>query len=254
VLSHLIAMLGTVYASAVYRAPSDATAMVPAASMPSAHGLDDLQQALRGAQLLAAREVLDHLPYGLIAVDHTGQVLLDTVSARRILAAADVMAIQNGVVRAVAPDEDERLHAALAHVCAAPVTATTRAELVRLSGGNGNLALLLMPLRAAGDRRLAAVLIPDRHRAAAVARLLGHLFELTRSESELLRLTLTGSSVGEAAAELHLRTRTALERWRDVCWKLRAHSEADCLRLLRLALMLPVDLLANEAADEAAMP
>jgi DNA-binding CsgD family transcriptional regulator len=248
-------MLSALYASA------HRVRLPDLASVAQAEGLEPppdeparLARAIPASQALAARALLNHVPYGVIATDHAGRLLFGSDSALRVLAAETVLTVNDGVVRAVRLEDDEQLRALLVRVCIVPRPPTSPAELLTVGSGPQAVTLLATPMRNTRDRRLAAVLMPDSHRAAATCRLLAHLFGLTRSESELLKLTLTGRTVGEAAAELKLRARTAYERWRDVCLKLRARDESECLRLLHLALLLPVDDLVQQVRTVQRVP
>jgi DNA-binding CsgD family transcriptional regulator len=247
VLAELIGVLAAVYGSGERGRRSRFPTATPAdhGEAPT-HEPALLARSIAASQTLAARALLDHLPYGLIATDHVGRVLFVSESARRVLEAGTILTSVDGAVHAVSPDDDGRLRAALARVCVVAGPATSPAELLTMGSGTEPVTVFVTPMRNGRDRRLAAVLLPDSHRAAAACRLLGHLFGLTRSESELLKLTLAGRSVSEAAVELNLRARTACERWRDVCWKLRTRNESECLRLLHLALLLPVDDFAEQ--------
>ena len=84
---------------------------MPAAAPPSVatvQDLDLLSRAMEASQALSARALLDHLPYGLIATNPAGRVVLANVSARHVLERGNVVTMRGGVVHAATQREDDQ--------------------------------------------------------------------------------------------------------------------------------------------------
>jgi DNA-binding CsgD family transcriptional regulator len=242
ILNAAVALVGAMYGRTpdAWRVANIATPIAMPAQ-PVCGSPDDVRQALMMTTSMAARALLDHLPFGIVVADATGRVVFDTAAARRLFDVGHVFSVREGLIHGVTVQGDCTLPAALARACMPPSRGRPRVIPVSLSSSHADVTALVIPLCMGAGARLAAVLLPDHRRARATAGLLSQLFGLTGTESDVLLHMISGRSVAEAATQLQVQTRTAREAWRTVWLKLGTRNDSECLQLLRLALLLPRD-------------
>jgi DNA-binding CsgD family transcriptional regulator len=213
-----------------------------AALNPMDHPSAQIAAAHHAAQRAAALEVLDSLPFGVIALDVRRQVRLINVPAQRFIDSAQVLEIRDGLIAAAASEDAGVLEGLVRHL--------HEREALPFAGGHVTLRrrwsqqsarlLVLVSTGAHIDELLVVLLCPDPARIRMLATVLVDLFGLTPIESQLAMLMLEGLTIEEAARVRHVTTKTARAQWQTVLWKIAADSEHQVMSLLRTALALPI--------------
>jgi len=181
------------------------------------------------------RMLVDHLPFAVVIADATARVLLANAPALHALRLGQMIASRDGRVHTADPVASGRLRSAIAQACAPqgsdlPVLVPTAPEAPWC-----HVAVIGVER---GGVRFAAVLFPDSQRLNGVARIMTALFSFTAAEARMAVLVLEGRTLTQAASALGIRTRTALETWRNVRLKLRTRTDSECLRVLGGALLV----------------
>jgi DNA-binding CsgD family transcriptional regulator/PAS domain-containing protein len=220
--------------------PDDETKRLHALLMPH------VQQALRidgrMRQLRASRtnnsDVIDRLPYGLIALDHAARLLFLNRMAEDIVVAAAGLRLGPRGLAGLRPREDGQLQAAIG-LAMAPAPAASTVILPRPSSPRP-LRVIVAPAQR-HDAPLPAIFPapavllflhdPDRVVAPPTA-LLRSLYGLTPREAELAACLARGAGMAEAAEALQVTPKTAANYLRQVFRKTGARRQADLARLL----------------------
>jgi DNA-binding CsgD family transcriptional regulator len=215
--------------------------------------LPHLQRVLRMHHRLTELEVerdaafgaLDHLPWGVVLVDHHGSRLVANRRAQEILMAGDGLMAHGDSLRAELADETARLDRLL---CSALKGAGDQApsaggtlSITRPSGAHP-LSVLVVPLRTKaevlGDRVPAAAIFlsdPDM-RPDSNEQHLRELYALTVVEARLAAWLSQGKSVEEAAAAMGVTVNTARAYLKRIYNKTGVRRQSELMRLLLLAL------------------
>ena len=215
--------------------------------------LPHLQRVLRMHHRLAELEIernaafdaLDHLPWGVMLVDHQGHRLVANRRAQEILMAGDGLMAHGDSLRAELADETARLDRLL---CSALKGAGDQApsaggtlSITRPSGAHP-LSVLVVPLRTKaevlGDRVPAAAIFlsdPDM-RPDSNEQHLRELYALTVVEARLAAWLSQGKSVEEAAAAMGVTVNTARAYLKRIYNKTGVRRQSELVRLLLLAL------------------
>ena len=205
----------------------------PSAQIVAAH---------HAAQRTAALEVLDRLPFGVIALDVSRRVRLISVPAQRFIDSANVLEIRDGLIAAAASEDASVLEELVRHVQHHDAEPLARGHVTlrrRWSPQSARL-LVLASTNADLDELLVVLLCPDPARTRILATILVDLFGLTPVESQLAMLMLEGLTIEEAARVRHVTAKTARAQWQTVMWKIAADSDHQVMSLLRTALALPM--------------
>jgi DNA-binding CsgD family transcriptional regulator len=193
----------------------------------------------------AAFDALDHLPWGVVLVDHHGNRLVANRRAQEILMAGDGLMAHGDSLRAELADETARLDRLL---CSALKGAGDQApsaggtlSITRPSGAHP-LSVLVVPLRTKaeglGDRVPAAAIFlsdPDM-RPDSNEQHLRELYALTVVEARLAAWLSQGKSVEEAAAAMGVTVNTARAYLKRIYNKTGVRRQSELVRLLLLAL------------------
>ena len=215
-----------------------------AALDPTDHPSAKIAAAHHAAQRAAALEVIDRLPFGVIALDITRQVRLINMPAQRFVDSANVLEIRDGRIAATASEDASVLEGLVRHVRQRDALPFAGAHVTlrrRWSQRSARL-LVLASTGAHVEEPLVILLCPDPARIRMLATVLVDLFGLTPIESQLATLMLEGLTIEEAARVRHVTTKTARAQWQTVLWKIAAKSEHQVMSLLRTALALPIPL------------
>jgi DNA-binding CsgD family transcriptional regulator/PAS domain-containing protein len=203
----------------------------------------ELYRMLAGAVNLtvALENSIDRLPIGVILVNAAGKAVAVNRSGKELLERHGGLRLGvDGVLRAAEPQAQAELTRLVAEAsrCGASATGCGGTLHVTTASGGSALALLVTPLRlerqALDDPRvLAAVFLrdPDR-RPAATEEALQQLYGLTRAESRLASLLVSGLSLEEAAKRLGVTTNTARTHLKRVFAKTRTSRQGDLVSLL----------------------
>ncbi|HOX43790.1 MAG TPA: helix-turn-helix transcriptional regulator [Myxococcota bacterium] len=203
----------------------------------------ELYRLLAGALNLsvALENSIDHLPIGVILVDALGKAIAVNRSATELLGRHEGLQLgADGLLRAAEAEAQAELGRLIAEAsrCGASATGCGGTLNVTSSSGGRALALLVTPLRlerqALEDPRvLAAVFVRDPdHRPAATEEALQQLYGLTRAESRLASLLVSGLSLEESAKRLGVTTNTARTHLKRVFAKTQTSRQGDLVSLL----------------------
>jgi DNA-binding CsgD family transcriptional regulator len=199
-----------------------------------------LEQLVRSAGLATAETcqmLIDHLPFAVVIADATGLVLLAIDPALHALRLGEIIASSDGRIHVADPVASDRLQAAIARACA-PRESDPPPVLISVTPEAPWRQVLVMRITRGLDARYAALLFPVSRRLNGAARILASLFSFTAAEARMAVLVLEGRTLAQAACVLGVRTRTALETWKNVRLKLRTRTDSDCLRVLCAALLI----------------
>ena len=199
-----------------------------------------LEQLVRSAGVATAetcRMLIDHLPFAVVIADATGLVLLANDPALHALRLGEIIASRDGRIHVADPVASDRLHAAIERACA-PRESDPQPVLISVTPEAPWRQVVVMRITRGLDARYAALLFPDSRRLNGAARILASLFSFTAAEARMAVLVLEGRTLAQAASALGVRTRTALETWKNVRLKLRTRTDSDCLRVLGAALLI----------------
>jgi DNA-binding CsgD family transcriptional regulator/PAS domain-containing protein len=218
--------------------------------MPHLQRATLIQRRLRGVDLerAAASEAVDRLPYGVVILDETGQILFVNAAGEEMLAEGDGLRTVGGRLSAIPRREADALRHLVAKASAPPGRLPEGAAgflQVSRPSGQRDFALLIAPLRldmfALTNRRPAAIVfITDPERAAVgVEAILRRLFALTPAEAEVTAQLLRGRSLEEIRAELGTSVHTTRTHLKRVFAKTGTRSQAE---LVRVILRSPAEL------------
>jgi DNA-binding CsgD family transcriptional regulator len=206
------------------------------------HSSAHIAAAHRMAQRIAARAVLDRLPFGVIALDVMRRVRLVNTPAQRFIDEGHVLEIRDDQIAPVASEDAGALETLVRQLQDDVAWPSTGGHLTLHRRASPQLARLLV-LASTGARTedmLVVLLCPDPARTRMLATVLVDLFGLTPVEAQLALLMLEGLTVAEAALVRGVTTKTARAQWQTVLWKVAADHEGQVLSLLRTALALPM--------------
>jgi DNA-binding CsgD family transcriptional regulator/PAS domain-containing protein len=192
-----------------------------------------------------ALHALDHLPWGVILVDHQGRQLAANRIAREVLAAGEGLSVQCNALRAALPEETTRL-ALLVRQALSEATKETLefsgAISITRPGRDRPLNVRVMPIRIESetldDRPQAAIFVSDPDvRPHANERELRQLYALTASEARLAALLASGKSLDEASSAMGVTMNTARAYVKRVYNKTGVHRQSELIRILLLGLV-----------------
>ncbi len=199
-----------------------------------------LEQLVRTAGVATAETcqmLVDHLPFAVVIADATGRVLLANDPALHALRLGEMIASRDGRIHVADPVASDRLQAAIERACT-PRGSDLQPVLIPVTPEAPWRQVVVMGIARGLDARFAALLFPDSRRLNGAARILASLFSFTAAEARMAVLVLEGRTLAQAASALGVRTRTALETWKNVRLKLRTRTDSDCLRVLGAALLI----------------
>ncbi len=203
----------------------------------------ELYRMLAGAVNLkvALEDSIDRLPIGVVLVDAEGRSAAVNRAAQDILERHGGLRLDAaGHLSAAEPADQVELERLIAEAstCGRATSGCGGTLNLATAAGSRSLAVLVSPLRL--DRRalddprvLAAVFVrdPDR-RPAATEEALQQLYGLTRAESRLASLLVSGLSLEAAAKRLGVTTNTARTHLKRVFAKTQTSRQGDLVSLL----------------------
>ncbi len=183
-----------------------------------------------GYALDALTALCGGLPFGLLVLTGAGRILFANQAARQLLEGENGLRDTGGVITAVLPDECRRLREAL-------LAATQGHEGERSALWIGNCSdRARMPvaiLPAGGSRNMALMFVSTSDPEWAPARgLIQGLFDLTRTESEVTRLIVSGKSIEEVATALNIAESTVRNHLKRVFAKTATKRQAELVSLV----------------------
>ena len=228
----------------------------------AAEKLDGLLPHLRRAVLIRSRlglasshsnlaaAVLDQLPFGVLQLTATGQMVAANKAALRIVGGNDGLSLGNAVLRATLSRDDTRLQQAIR---GAATTTSGTAEIAEFDGylriarpsGRPPYFVIVSPLgldRVILSARQPAVLalLTDPEEGPRVdERALMALFDLTPAEARLVGLLTTGRALPAIAKTLGISFETARTHLSRARAKTGTSSQVDLVRTV-LGALLPV--------------
>lgn len=194
------------------------------------------------ASLTARSDMLEALAHSLdpvMLVDRTGQVLVASAAAEKIMAARDGLCIVAGSLRAVHAADHNRLVAELGSAFGTTGLATAGfgALRVRRADDRSPLVLTIIRLRAPialkgrPPRDVAMVRIIEARRAASPD-LLRRIYGLTPSESEVAAAIAVGFTVEEVSAQRGASIHTTRTQLKTILAKTEARSQVQLSHLV----------------------
>src|SRR5262245_35134485 len=189
----------------------------------------------------AVGSVLDRLPFGVILVTSAGKPLYINQAANEIAAARDGLVLRAERVEASSPKETAALLSLILEAGHACSHLNLRpGGTLRLSKPSCQPALVVLVAPVSrrtgffGEELADAVLFitdPTRNLVQAPEGVLSSLFGLTRAESRICRLLMSGSSLEQAACKLGISLNTARTHLKRVFDKTDVHRQADLMLL-----------------------
>lgn len=209
-----------------------------------------LQQALMVnrtiAQLTAERTVahglLDHLSCGIVLLDRHGRVIMVNRSALKILEGRDGLMFEDNGLRAVIPEENQRLKQFLQSVLAeGPSDGGIPDGLLLLSrtGADSPLSVLIAPLGrdlslTDEPRARAVVYISDPEQCPKSAeQVMRGLYSFTEAEARLAVCLLKGLSLEECSSHLGITLNTTRTHLKRLFLKTATNRQGELIRILR---------------------
>jgi len=183
---------------------------------------------------------LDRLPMAVFFVDTRGAVKETNRAADRLLAAADGIRFEDGVLRADDPKQDGALARAIGEAARTGAGQGLQAGgALRLERASGRrpLELVVAPIHRAAldDERPGSAVVfavdPEQERPPAES-VLRALYGLTPAESRLAVELASGLSLAESAESLQVSVHTVRQQLKMIFQKTGANRQASLLRLL----------------------
>lgn len=202
-----------------------------------------VQAQLGGAHSahVALGEVVDRLPTGVLLLDPDRRVVVRNQAAERILAQDDGFVEDRNGLSARNARENAELQKLIADALdLRPEHAPTARGFAAISrpSGKRNFALMVSPLlagRGSGpSSEIAAVVfvVDPEGGASPVPEVLEHLYSLTHSEAEIVRLLSTGISLEEAAQLRGISINTARSHLQRAFSKTGTSRQGELVRLI----------------------
>jgi DNA-binding CsgD family transcriptional regulator len=202
-----------------------------------------IQAKLGGARRthLALGEVVDRLPNGVLLLDAQRRVVIRNQAAERIIALDDGFCIDRNGVSAADARENAELHKLIADALDAGSggkTAARRFATISRPSGKRDFALMVSPLLArregsASSEIVAVLFVVDPEGGEPpVPEVLEHLYSLTHSEAEIVRLLSTGISLEEAARSRGISINTARSHLKHAFSKTGTSRQGELVRLI----------------------
>jgi len=211
--------------------------------------LPHLQQALLVNRTIAQLEsertisngLLDHLSRGVVLLDARGKVILLNRAALSILEGRDGLMFEESGIRAVVPEENQRLK----HLLQSALTGEPPANgipdgllLVSRTGSESPLAVLIAPLGRnlpliEEPRARAVVFISDPERCPASAeQVMRGLYSFTEAEARLAGCLLKGLSLEECSGHLGITLNTTRTHLKRLFLKTATNRQGELIRVL----------------------
>jgi DNA-binding CsgD family transcriptional regulator/PAS domain-containing protein len=202
-----------------------------------------IQAKLGGARRahLALGEVVDRLSTGVLLLDSQRRVVVRNQAAERIIALDDGLGIDRNGVSAADARENAELQKLIADSLdseAAPNKGARGFAVVSRPSGKQNFTLMVSPLLAhresnASDDVVAMLFVVDPEGAdPPVPEVLEHLYSLTHSEAEIVRLLSMGLSLDEAAQSRGVSINTARSHLKHAFSKTGTSRQGELVRLI----------------------
>lgn len=188
----------------------------------------------------ALASVLDQMPVSIVLVDGSARVVWMNLSARLLIRNGDGIAVRDGRLVATSGEPGDLLSSLVRRALGAGEVEPARdpaATMVSRSSGSSPLVVVVRPLEAPGGRDAertvqAVIFVSDPDHGLRTSReRLRQLFELTRSEAELVALLAAGYGVREAAMQLGVTQETARTYVKRAFQKTGVRRQAELVRL-----------------------
>jgi DNA-binding CsgD family transcriptional regulator/PAS domain-containing protein len=196
------------------------------------------------AARIAAEDVLDRVPFGVVLVDASGRAVLVNAAAQQILDARDGLTLRDKMLVTASVPQTTELRALVAGAIAAsrgdPLPGCGGALAIGRPSLKRPLQALVTPLRVAGTvfslsaaAPSAAVFISDPElQPLTNDAILRQFFGLTPAETRLASLLLQQKSVEEAAEILRISLNTARTYMKKLFEKTGTRRQSELVRLL----------------------
>lgn len=211
--------------------------------------LPHLQRALHlhrrivelGSMANSASAALNRCPFGFLAMDRSGKVLLLNQRAQRILDLNDGLSLSRRGLIARRQEETYRLRGLIRGAIATASgkgLASGGAMLISRPSLRRSFQVLVTPLPQGGSclypqQSAAGVFVTDPESSGApAAQMLGRLFGLTPAEARLAALLMQGKSLDEAAESFNLSRNTLRSQLRSIFDKTGTKRQGELVRLL----------------------
>jgi DNA-binding CsgD family transcriptional regulator len=187
----------------------------------------------------ALADAMDHLRVGLVILGRDSSVLFGNGYAWEILAAADGLAVEHGVLRVTSASVGKRLQAAIEKVYR--LSARTRVQCVDVfaverSERDSPLHSCVTPLRCSTGGWVAGLFLSDPENVAPSASVFSGLYGLTPAEARLATALLRTGSVPDAARSTSISIHTARSHLKELYRKTGSRGQAELVRLLATGL------------------
>ncbi len=197
-----------------------------------------LRSRLEGERRTASslRETLEVLGFGILIVDVSAKVLMANRAADLILRTGDGLQSHHGRLTCARPQETSAVHHAIRNL----TQVGTEADLhVSRSDGRRPFTLHVMPISSlsawmgfAPSTGIAAVFVIDPMSAAADVDGFAATYELTTSESRMLREIVACGGLMRAAEKLHIAVSTARTHLQHIFSKTSTKNQAELVQLV----------------------
>jgi DNA-binding CsgD family transcriptional regulator len=211
-------------------------APVPHWRQAAGHQIEQLQQGV--AAILtrsdAALAVLDFLPFGIILVDGDSTALLVNRRAEQVLGEQDGLSTPGGKLAATRPTATTRLRQSIARtwrLAHGPGPHPSDGFQLARPSGRKPLVIRIVPLQPRIDA-LAVVVCDPETRRPVEQRLLHQLYQLTRTEAQLVAALADGERLEDAAQALGVTLGTGRTYLKRVFAKMGVSRQSDLMRLL----------------------
>ncbi len=188
----------------------------------------------------ASHETIQRLPVGVFMLDASGEVQFVNQAAHELLDDRDGLQVVEGALRSEDPEADGRLRELIRGALAAEQAAGPPGGVmvVHRRPPRRPLSVVVAPVRTEQslffrDTRLLAVFVadPDRRHTPPKEFLQG-IYGLTRTESRLAGMLVSGLTLDEAALQLGTRRGTARVHLERIFRKTGTNRQADLVRVL----------------------
>ena len=180
-------------------------------------------------------DITEHLAHGFMLLEPDGRILSANRAARTILDARDGLTSERGFLRASSPARHAELAALLrAHEDAGTDSGELGLQLPRPSGARPYMVVASpVDCPLSPDRRRVAVFVSDpEQRPMPPDAYLRTAWDLTAAEAALVRLLVSGRTLGEAAHRLGLQPDTVRKRLQVVFQKTDTRRQAELIQLV----------------------
>jgi DNA-binding CsgD family transcriptional regulator/PAS domain-containing protein len=208
-----------------------------------------LQQALMVSRTIArlaseraiANGLLDHMSRGIVLLDGRGKAVMANRAALRILEGRDGLMFEDNGIRAVIPEENQRLKHLLQSVLAGDRAAGQIPDsllLVSRTGADSPLSVLIaplgrdLPLLEEPQARAVAFISDPEQCPTSAEQVMRGLYSFTEAEARLAGCLLKGLSLEECSAHLGITLNTTRTHLKRLFLKTSTNRQGELIRIL----------------------